>query len=107
MPRKFSSQANSRPNETILVLNEGVIRHGQTTEGAFLPIMKSQEFDALTDAGVRTSFLRRLSCMSVLRERGVDFYEAAAGKDRQGGSEIKSNTGVHGKNVAFGVREGS
>lgn len=70
---------------TILVLNEGVIRHGQTTEGAFLPIMMTREFDALTDAGVRTSFLRRLSCMSVLRERGGGFYEAAAGRTDKAG----------------------
>ncbi len=65
---------------TILVLNEGVIRHGQTTSGAFEPIMKLPEFATLVREGVRPVFLRRLTCMSVLRERGLGFYEAATGK---------------------------
>lgn len=65
---------------TILVLNEGVIRHGQTTEGAFEPIMAMPEYVALGGAGVRTLFLRRLTCMAVLRERGLGFYDAVGGK---------------------------
>lgn len=65
---------------TILVLNEGVIRHGQTSSGAFEPIMKLSEFATLVREGVRPVFLRRLTCMSVLRERGLGFYEAATGK---------------------------
>jgi hypothetical protein len=69
------------PSErTILVLNEGVIRHGQTTEGAFDPILEMPEFDALGDVGVRTLFMRRLTCMAVLRERGLGFYDAISGK---------------------------
>jgi hypothetical protein len=69
------------PSErTILVLNEGVIRHGQTTSGAFEPIAVQPEFKSLVNAGVRPVFLRRLTCMSVLRERGLGFYDAAAGK---------------------------
>jgi hypothetical protein len=64
--------------QTILVMNEGVIRHGQTTEGAFEPIVAQPEFEGLIKAGVRVMFLHRLTCMSVLRERGLGFYEAAA-----------------------------
>jgi len=76
------------PSErTMLVLNEGVIRHGQTTEGAFEPIMDMPEFDALGDAGVRFLFLRRLTCMSVLRERGLGFYDAVSGKPDSKGAK--------------------
>ena len=70
---------------TILVLNEGVIRHGQTTSGAFEPIMDIPEFATIVREGVRPVFLRRLTCMGVLRERGIGFYDAVAGKpDRKG-----------------------
>ncbi len=76
------------PSErTMLVLNEGVIRHGQTTEGAFDPIMAMPEFDALGGDGVRTLFLRRLTCMAVLRERGFGFYDAVSGKPDSKGAK--------------------
>lgn len=65
---------------TILVLNEGVIRHGQTTSGAFEPIMDLPEFTAVIRDGVRPVFFRRLTCMTALRERGLGFYDAVAGK---------------------------
>jgi hypothetical protein len=76
------------PSErTILVLNEGVIRHGQTTAGAFTPITSLPEFKALVKDGVRPAFLRRLTCMSVLRERGLAFYDAVAGKSDAKGAK--------------------
>jgi hypothetical protein len=72
-------------DRTILVLNEGVIRHGQTTSGAFEPICCLPEFDAIVRQGARPVFLRRLTCMSVLRERGLGFYDAVTGKpDKKG-----------------------
>ena len=74
------------PSErTILVLNEGVIRHGQTTSGAFEPIWALPEFKMIVRDGVRPVFLRRLTCMGVLRERGLGFYEAAAGRADKAG----------------------
>ena len=72
-------------DRTMLVLNEGVIRHGQTTGGAFDQIIALPEFRALGRAGVRVLFLRRLTCMSVLRERGFGFYDAATGKPDSNG----------------------
>ena len=59
----------------LLVLNEGVIRQGQTTAGAFDPIKNDPEFHRLLAAGARPVFVRRLTCMSVLRERGLRFYD--------------------------------
>ncbi len=76
------------PSErTILVLNEGVIRHGQTTSGAFNPIMAQPEFETLAERGVRAVFLRRLTCMGVLRDRGLGFYDAVSGKPDSKGSK--------------------
>jgi hypothetical protein len=64
-----------RCERTLLILNEGVIRQGQTTSGAFDPIILRPEFQALTDEGARPVFMRRLTCMPVLRERGLRFYD--------------------------------
>jgi hypothetical protein len=82
------------PSErTILVLNEGVIRHGQTTSGAFNPIMAQPEFESLVERGVRPVFLRRLTCMSVLRERDLGFYDAVAGMPDSKG--VKASPTLH------------
>jgi hypothetical protein len=60
---------------TLLVLNEGVIRQGQTTTGAFDGIVGHSDFLALLGAGARSMFLRRLTCMAAVRERGLRFYD--------------------------------
>lgn len=60
---------------TLLVLNEGVIRLGQSATGAFDAIMAQREFRTLLDGGARSMFIRRLTCMPVLRERGLRFYD--------------------------------
>jgi len=76
---------DSRGDRVILVLNEGVIRQGQTTEGAFDAIMGHPDFKATLRAGARFVLLKRLSCMPVLRERRISFYDAALGRlDRTG-----------------------
>lgn len=70
---------------SIFFLNEGVIRQGQTTDGVFDPLTASERFEVLASADVRTVFIRRLTCMSVLRDRGLGFYDAIEGKpDCQG-----------------------
>lgn len=72
-------------HKTLLVLNEGVIRQGQTTEGVFEPLSHRPEFKELVQAGAAVVFLRRLSCMPILLERGFGFYDAAQGApDRSG-----------------------
>ena len=52
---------DSRSDQVILVLNEGVIRQGQTTEGAFDAIMGHPDFKATLRAGARFVLLKRLS----------------------------------------------
>jgi hypothetical protein len=74
-----------KADATMFVLNEGVIRQGQTTEGVFDTLMTLPAFKTQMNAGVRPVFMRRLSCMGVLRERGLGFYDAVDGKlDRDG-----------------------
>jgi hypothetical protein len=49
---------------TVLVLNEGVIRQGQTTAGAFDPILEHPDFKMLEAEGTRVAFMRRLTAVS-------------------------------------------
>jgi hypothetical protein len=69
-------------------LNEGVIRQGQTTEGAFDAVMAHPDFEATLEAGARFFLLKRLSCMSVLRERRISFYDAALGRRDRTGAKV-------------------
>lgn len=69
----------------LLVLNEGVIRHGQTTNGVFSATVQRPEYKALLRDGAEPFLMPRLTCMDQLRERGLGFYEAASGGlDREG-----------------------
>jgi hypothetical protein len=74
-------------DRTLLVLNEGVIRQGQTTAGAFDPIVEHRDFQELIGGGARLMFMRRLTCMSALKERGLRFYEVL--DRRPGGTGAK------------------
>lgn len=65
---------------TLLVMNEGVIRQGQTATGAFDTIMDHPDMRALIEDGASSVFLKRLSCMPLVRESGQGFYDMADGK---------------------------
>lgn len=62
-------------DRTLLVLNEGVIRLGQSTTGAFDVIMAQPEFASLLKGGARSVFIRRLTCMPLLRDQRLRFYD--------------------------------
>ena len=80
----------------LLVMNEGVIRQGQSVDGVFDPILHSADMKALMRDGARAVYLRRLSCMHLIRERGLGFYEAAYGAwDRTSGRPRPSPTLQH------------
>ena len=80
---RFHSEASR--GRVIFVMNGGVIRQGQTTEGAFDAITQHPDFLAAVRQGAEALFFQRLTCMSSLRERGLSFYDAAAGRpDRHG-----------------------
>lgn len=66
----------------VLVLNEGVVRQGQTTAGVFAPIIESPDLAALERDGARMVKMNRLACMDALRDAGLGFYEAAFPAER-------------------------
>ena len=66
--------------QTLLVMNEGVIRQGQTVAGAFDTIIDHPDYRSLVDDGASSVFLKRLSCMPLVRESGRGFYDMAEGK---------------------------
>ena len=79
------ASSDLKASRIMLVLNEGVIRQGQSTDGVFEPLTTRPEFADLLAKGVRPVFMRRLTCMEVLRERGLGFYAAVDGAvDREG-----------------------
>ena len=65
---------------TLLVMNEGVIRQGQTAVGAFDTILRHPDMQVLMEGGASSIFLKRLSCMPLVRESGRGFYDMAEGK---------------------------
>lgn len=67
-------------DKVVVVFNEGVIRAGQTVDGAFSQIVKSQEFKEVAGLSARMMFMRRLTCMSQLHDRGLRFYDTIAVK---------------------------
>ena len=69
-----------KSSRMLLVMNEGVIRSGQTTDGVFDGITKHPDFLALLDEGAKSVLLRKLDCLDVLRERRFGFYDAAYGR---------------------------
>ncbi len=64
----------------LLVLNEGVIRQGQSVESVFEPLTRLPDFRALMKDGARVTFFRRLTCMDQVQASGLSYYDIAAGK---------------------------
>jgi hypothetical protein len=75
-------------DRVLLMLNEGIIRNGQTTAGAFDAIRADPAFGRLLERGARPILVRRLTCMAVLRERGLRFYDVVRWKPGTAGSAI-------------------
>lgn len=69
-----------RPERSILLLNEGVIRQGQHVAGAFAKTMAHPDFRRIVDEGARPILLPRLAHIEAIRASGVGFYGAAVGQ---------------------------
>jgi len=76
-----------RSSRILLVMNEGVIRSGETSEGAFDPIVAHPDFEALVKGGAKSVFLRKLHCLDLLRARRFGFYDAAYGRPDPNGEK--------------------
>jgi hypothetical protein len=68
-----------RPQRTLLMLNEGVIREGRTVVGAFEQTMAHPDFQRMVSNGAVPMLMTRLPCMDAIKERRLNFYEAATG----------------------------
>jgi hypothetical protein len=69
-----------RPERTVVVMNEGVIRDGDTVLGAFEPTMGDGRFLGMVrESGAKVILVTRLACMKLVRDRGLGFHEAARG----------------------------
>jgi hypothetical protein len=66
-----------RPERTILVLNEGVIRDGKTVVGAFEKTTKDPGFQKMLADGAKPMLVTRLPCMDLVKDSRLNFYEAA------------------------------
>lgn len=68
-----------RPERTILVLNEGVIREGKTVVGAFERTMSDPGFQRMAADGAVPLLMTKLPCMDLVKDRRMSFYNAATG----------------------------
>ena len=86
--RQILKSGDLKDARTLLVLNEGVIRQGQTTEGAFDPIVSHPDFHAMLKDGARVVMMPRLTCLDQIRARGLGFYDVAEGRPDKDGKRI-------------------
>lgn len=71
--------------QVLLVMNEGVIRPGQKAAGVFDAVSRQAAYLQLLEDGAEVFLMPRLTCLDQLRDKGLGFYEAAAGRpDREG-----------------------
>ena len=66
-----------RPERTILVLNEGVIRDGKTVVGAFEKTAQDPGFQKMLADGAKSMLMTKLPCMDLVKEARLNFYQAA------------------------------
>ena len=94
------------PGHMILLMNEGVIRSGQSPAGAFDIIKHHPDFLSLIDAGAVPVYMSRLPCMDAVREQKLDFYDVAAGRPGPVGQRPKATMQhMTGKWLADGEKE--
>lgn len=65
-----------KPQRAMLVMNEGVIRHGKTVAGSFAETLAAPELKEMSAGGIKPFLMRRLSTMDKIRKAGVSLYDA-------------------------------
>ena len=76
----------------VLVLNEGVIRVGQSVVGVFDPLLLHPNMSALIGDGARVVMFRRLSCMDTVQASGQSYYDIVRGVPGFGGQKQRPTT---------------
>ena len=77
-----------RPKRSLLVLNEHLVPHGRSPAGAFDAIIARPEFEEMIAGGLTTIVMPRLPCMTHVREAGLGFLDAMAGKPGKKGEPL-------------------
>lgn len=77
-----------RGPQSVLFLNESLIRAGQTAAEAFEWFFKRPELERMTKEGVKILYIPRLPCLSSMRETGLSFYDAASNKPGRDGQPL-------------------
>lgn len=76
----------------VLVLNEGVIRVGQSVDGVFDPLLLHPDMNALIGDGARVAMFRRLSCMDLVQASGQSYFDIVKGVPGAGGEKQRPTT---------------
>ena len=77
-----------RGPQSVLFLNESLIRAGQTAAEAFEWFFKRPELERMTKEGVKILYIPRLPCLGSMRETGLSFYDAASNKPGRDGQPL-------------------
>lgn len=77
-----------RPRRSLLLLNEHLVPHGRSAAGAFAGITSRPELAKMANEGLNVVVMPRLPCMAQVREAGLGFLEAMAGKPGKKGEPL-------------------
>lgn len=76
----IARQGYFRPSRTLLVFNEGVVRAGKTTIGAFDDTLAAEGLRKMEESGAKAIVMPKLPCMDKVRKARLDFYGAVGGR---------------------------
>ncbi|PWC26665.1 hypothetical protein [Teichococcus aestuarii] len=74
--------------QTLLVLNEGVLKRGQNPAGAFQGIQADPDFIAWVEAGAVPVYMRSLAPLDAMRELLLNFEAAMADRPGRGDGKL-------------------
>jgi hypothetical protein len=77
-----------RPERSLLLLNEGMVGSGRSTDGAFDHILGDRRMEPLIEQGVKTILVPRLTCMAKLKASGLSYHDAIDNKAMANGERF-------------------
>ena len=73
-----------RSDRSIVVLNESLVPAGKSSGGAFDFVFSNPRYEQI-DEGAQSVIMPKLACMNAMRDEGLSFFDAAAGKRGRNG----------------------
>jgi hypothetical protein len=77
-----------KPKRSLLILNEHLVPHGRSAAGAFDRITARPELSKMANEGLNVVVMPRLPCMTQVREAGLGFLDAMAGRSGKTGEPL-------------------